>query len=457
MANEIVFQSGKPSGYVNYTVATFSNWRALEDAAKFIRTTKPNTQVDRARESYKGFVENVLSNPSNPKISSYGMFGKHPKSYKEAMERSTYIYYDEYTKIKKKVERAVSENLKKSSTVEAMKPRLVFNDKQIGEFVFDRAAMALQPEIFVYSFVYKKVINFLEDKIKYEGKRMFLVEQGKKKDQEKLTEVFYTLKVEKPDGTEEYVVIKGEETLAKASEMGIVSCTSSNKKVYLHKEKKPKIFNGVKIIVGLTAGGFTSWTNDFYTGITAAIVTEVLEGLGYTVDVEVAVGGGRCGGCDRRLNFPNVNFKGKGRRLFTFTAKSFDDQLDIDGLLYTLSDPSFHNIKWISLLNDFFNFFDDEIDTADGSSTASRYSGNSGNPAGTWHGIEDSDMTNPIGMYHLAMDIKKGNTNLMHFYIHRVKDEADVVAQITDLVLTCENRNLEALKLYSEHDFGLDN
>jgi hypothetical protein len=55
------------------------------------------------------------------------------------------------------------------------------------------------------------------------------------------------------------------------------------------------------------------------------------------------------------------------------------------------------------------------------------------------------------------MDIKKGNNNLMHFYIHRVKDEADVVAQITDLILTCENKNSEAIKLYSEHDFGLDN
>ena len=103
MANEITFQSGKPRDYVNYTIMPFSSWRALEDTAKYIRSTKPNTQVDRARESYKGFVENVLNNPSNPKISSYGMFGKHPKSYQEAMDRGTYIYYDEYSKIKKKV------------------------------------------------------------------------------------------------------------------------------------------------------------------------------------------------------------------------------------------------------------------------------------------------------------------------------------------------------------------
>jgi hypothetical protein len=52
------------------------------------------------------------------------------------------------------------------------------------------------------------------------------------------------------------------------------------------------------------------------------------------------------------------------------------------------------------------------------------------------------------------MDIEKGNKNLIHFYIHQVKDEADVVRQVTDLVLTCENKNLQALEKYSSNDFS---
>jgi hypothetical protein len=111
--------------------------------------------------------------------------------------------------------------------------------------------------------------------------------------------------------------------------------------------------------------------------------------------------------------------------------------------LYTLCDPSFHNIKFISLLNYFFKFFGDQLDT-------------NANPSSTWHGIGDYDMINPIGMYHKHMDMKKGNNNLIHFYIHQVGSEQDVVRQITDLVLTCENKNLEALKKYSSHDFGID-
>jgi hypothetical protein len=253
--------------------------------------------------------------------------------------------------------------------------------------------------------------------------------------------VVYALKVEAEDGKTEFVEIKGESSLSEAVKKGIVSCTSANKKVYLYKEKKPKMFNGVKIIVGLTAGGFTSWDNDFYTGIAAVSCVDVLESLGYSVDVEVAVGGGRCGGCSRKLNFGGNYIE--GRRFFTFTAKSFDEPMDLDGLLYTLCDPSFHNIKFISLLNYFFRFFGDQLDTKP-------------NPSSTWHGIKDTDMINPIGMYHKKMDIKKGNNNLIHYYIHQVEGEQDVIRQITDLVLTCENKNLEALKKYSSHDFGID-
>jgi hypothetical protein len=429
-AKEIQFVDGKPYDYTDYTIMPFSSWRALESFAKYIGKAMPSNAVLNANANYKTYVEEKIR---AGKTKSYGLFGRHPKTYEEAMSREKFLYYDEYKKIKEKVEKKIQEELQKNSIVEAMKPKLVFNDKQIGEFVFDRAAMSLQPEIYFYSPSKNREVDSLKEKIIYENEKMFL-ESDK-------TLVVYALKVEK-DGAVNFLEIKGEKTIAEASAMGIVSCTSANKKVYLYKEKKPKMYNGVKIIVGLTAGGFTSWDNDFYTGIAAASCVDVLESLGYAVDVEVAVGGGRCGGCYKKLKF-NGRLT-RGRRFFTFTAKSFDDQIDLDGLLYTLCDPSFHNIKFISLLNYFFKFFGDELDS-------------SPNPSSTWHGISGEDMINPIGMYHKYMDIKKGNENLIHFYIHQVKDENDVIRQITDLVLTCENKNLQALQKYSSHDFGIDN
>ena len=428
--NEIRFIDGRPAGYTKYTMMPFSSWRALESFAKYIEKTQPSAEVETANANFKSYVEGKLRSGDTK---AYGLFGKHPRNYEEAMSRTKFLYYDEYKRIKEKVEKKIREELQKSSIVEAMKPKLVFNDKQIGEFVFDRAAMSLQPEIYYYSPSKKREIDALKEKIIYEGKKMFL-ETDK-------SLVVYALKVEKEDGENEFIEIKGESSLSEAVKKGIVSCTSANKKVYLYKEKKPKMFNGVKIIVGLTAGGFTRWDNDFYTGIAAVACVDVLESLGYSVDVEVAVGGGRCGGCSKKLLFDNRY--SEGRRFFTFTAKSFDEQVDLDGLLYTLCDPSFHNIKFISLLNYFFRFFGDQLDTR-------------ANPSATWHGIGDYDMINPIGMYHKHMDMKKGNNNLIHFYIHQVGSEQDVVRQITDLVLTCENKNLEAIKKYSSHDFGID-
>ena len=425
--------------HTDYSIMNFPNWKALQDFALKVKNDNPSSIVETANESFKDYVEQTLRNPNSGNIKSYGLFGKQPKTYKEAMERETFLYYDEYKEIKKKVEKKIAEELQKSSIAETMKPKLVYNDKEIGEFVFDRAAMALLPEIFYYSPSKKREVDVLNEKIIEDGNVMVLASDR--------TAVVYAFKIETDEKDAQgkiiyiYYEVKGEHSLEEASKLGVVQCTSSNKKVFLYKEKKPKQYNAIKIITGLTAGGFTSWTNDFYTGIATGVVVEVLESLGYSVHVEIAMGGGRCAGCYRKLFFDGR--RTHGRRFFTFTAKSFDESLDTDGLLYTLCDPSFHNIKFISLLNYFFKFFGDEIDTR-------------GNPSSTWHGIGGEDMMSPIGAFERQKDFKRGDKNLLHFYIHKVKDEAEVIQQITNLVLTAENINLEVLKKYATHDYGID-
>ncbi len=433
MPVNLIGSAARPSSYTNYTIMRFPDRRSLEAFAKDVLVKNPSSTVQLANDNFKQYVEGKLASSNSSNIEPYGLFGKQPRSYKEAMERNKFIYYDEYKRIKKVVEKKVAEELQKSSTAEVMKPRLVYNDKQIGEFIFDKAAMALAPELFYYSPSHGRKVDIINEKVIKDGDKLSLASDG--------TPVVFAFEITKGNGGIEYFEVNGEESLEEANKIGIVTCTSTNKKVFLYKEKKPKMYNAVKIVVGLTAGGFTYWKNDFYTGLTAGIVVDVLEGLGYSVDVEIVMGGGRCGACGRKLLF-NGSFT-HGRRFFSFTAKNFDEPMDADGLLYTLCDPSFHNIKFISLLNNFFKFYGDEIDTA-------------GNPAMTWHGVETVDMTNPIGMYEKYIDNKKGDKNLLHFYIHQIMDEPSVVQGITDLVLTCENINLQALKKYSTHDFGTD-
>lgn len=442
MVGEINYINGRPYAYTEYTLMPFSSWEALESFAKISLRLKPNQEVVRANNAFKEFIQEKLrelSGSSNAEFSSYGINGKHPRSYEDAIKRKKFIYWEEYKEIKKQVEKKIQEELQKSKIIEVMKPRFVYNDRQIGQFIYERAAMSLIPDIFLYVPSKKREVSS-DEKVIQRDEKMYLLSDD--------SLVVNAIKVEFGNGTSEYFELEaeGEETLKKAQKKaeesnGTLLCSSTNKKVYLYKEKKPKMFNAVKIIVGMTAGGFTSWKNDFYTGIAAAACTDVLESLGYSVHVEVAVGGGRCSGCYRKLNF-NGTFM-HGRRFFTFPVKKFDELLDLDSLLYTLSDPSFHNIKFISLLNNFFNFYGDQLDTR-------------GNPSSTWHGIEEEDMINPIGMYHKYQDFKNNQSNVLHFYIHRVKNQREVIEQITQLALECENKNLKALLKYSTHDFGIN-
>ena len=91
----ITFGAPKPYNYTKYTILGFPSWKALTDFAQEVKETRRNPQVDFANANFKIYVNRILSNPSTrPEISSYGLFGKAPKSYDEAMSRETFLYYD---------------------------------------------------------------------------------------------------------------------------------------------------------------------------------------------------------------------------------------------------------------------------------------------------------------------------------------------------------------------------
>lgn len=447
-----------PLDYTVWSIQTFPSFRVLKKFIEKVQATMPNPIADRANANFQIYIDRILSKPNkNPKIKYYGMNNKQPRNYVEAMQRDKFVYYDDYKALKKRLEKTIQKELQKQSTAEVLKPKFVYNDKQLGEFTFDKAAMSLIPKTYYYSFVYDREIDILSEQIIREGNVIILKLDG--------TLVDLAIKVKTPEGDEKFIKVDPENpsvSLDEARKIGVVDCTSTNKKVYLYKQKIPKTFNAIKIIVGLTAtGGFTKWQgsmgeigNDFYTGLTAMVVADVLESLGYSIQIELVLGGGRCGGCYRKLN----NFRGgiaSGRRFFGFTVKPFDGLMDMDSLLYTMCDPSFHNIKFVSLLNYFFTFYGDEIDTNDHyGGSGDRSNSNFGNPQYTWHGIEPSDMTFPIGQYYKSMDIKKGNTSVLHFYINRVGSEADAVLEIRDIILTAEDLNREAAEKYKQYDFS---
>jgi len=94
-------------------------------------------------------------------------------------------------------------------------------------------------------------------------------------------------------------------------------------------------------------------------------------------------------------------------------------------------------------LNNVFNLYGDQYDRDP-------------NPALTWHGVETNDLVHPIGTYLKALQFKKGNKDLLNFFVSQVKSEQDILRQVEDMVLTCENINIDAIKKFSAHDYGID-
>ena len=88
---------GKPAEYQNYTINTFSSWRALQKAALQINKNKPNTDVDKSNAAFENYVNSKIQSGDTD---YYGLFGKHPVSYEDAMKRTNFVYWDEYKKIK---------------------------------------------------------------------------------------------------------------------------------------------------------------------------------------------------------------------------------------------------------------------------------------------------------------------------------------------------------------------
>ena len=405
------------------TVLNFQDYKKFEQFIEESKKIFGTPTLSTANANFSDFINIELSLITSNASSPYGMYGKHPRTYQEAIDRNSFIYWEEYKSLKKSLFNDIKKIIEKNSVAEITKPQMVFNDRQIGEFIYDRAARALEPEIFFYSPSKNRVVDLSKEKIYFKEDKIYLESDN--------SLVIRAMKIEKPDGTIEYLESVDDESIKKASEKGIVSVTSTNKKVYLYKQKLPKEYKAIKIMVALSSGGFTAWNNDFYTGMAAVLLVEVLESLDYSVELVVALGGGRCEYCPLKLMM-NGRLK-HGRRYILVKLKEFGEFADMDKLLYMLCDPSFHNVKFVGMLNTLYTIYGDQLDT-------------NPNPSGTWHAIEEQDCIHPLGDVLKAQDIANNNRGLLYYYLWRIKDANEILYKVTNIALLADTYNIEALK-----------
>jgi len=420
-------QSTKLNDYQDFSIQCFDSideFVAYSELAKSKGNQQLFTFLDRERDD----IDVVLQNSRNNK---YGLKGtdKAPLSYQDALNRKTFVYKDEYEKAKEIAKKLLDKNLEKSSLAEAMKSKMIFTERELGEFIYERASMSIKPNLFYYSEIHKIEIDEKEiDSVVENGRDVYTY----KKDG---TKIIICLKVtvppDKEGGKETYEYYEASKTtdadLEKIVAKGhIISISSNVKKVYQFKEKHPRLKNAIKIFLGTTVGGFTSGSDygDFYTGVTASLLVEYLESRDYSVEVVMVLGGGRCTGC-LSLGYP-LNTKTKyGRRFIGVTVKKFDEQLDLDKLLYWTADPSALHIKMLRYMNVFHWLYGDKMTYL----------------SSFWHGITPQDLVCPIGNFYKATDIKKGNKDLMYYFVHQVDGESDVARAVFNIVQTCENVN----------------
>ena len=60
---------------------------------------------------------------------------------------------------------------------------------------------------------------------------------------------------------------------------------------------------------------------------------------------------------------------------------------------------------------------------------------------GKWHSITHNDLSSPIGTYYKFKDIKKGNKDLLYYFVHQVENESAIAQAVLSILLTSENIN----------------
>ena len=133
------------------TVLNFQDYKKFEQFIEESKKIFGTPTLSTANANFSDFINIELSLITSNASSPYGMYGKHPRTYQEAIDRNSFIYWEEYKSLKKSLFNDIKKIIEKNSVAEITKPKMVFNDRQIGEFIYDRAAMALEPEIFFYS------------------------------------------------------------------------------------------------------------------------------------------------------------------------------------------------------------------------------------------------------------------------------------------------------------------
>ena len=223
------------------------------------------------------------------------------------------------------------------------KPELTFNDRGLGNFVFDRAAQSLQ---YKYDYWSPTLERLVDD-----------TEFTKVADDDEDAPPRFTLDA---DGSE---VIRR----VQQQENGLPAVVTANKKVFAYTPRNDKLSGGVELFV--SAGNYHfSGTEFMYSGLVVILITKMLERAGIKVKITVVVGWMSALVVNYRPDYianfnPDPVSAKRSQELFKLeigaadarqrdtycaalvTAKNFNESLDRNLLALVTSDPRFWQVE----------------------------------------------------------------------------------------------------------------
>ena len=199
----------------------------------------------------------------------------------------------------------------------------VYNDRELGNFSFDRASINLIP---VFEFYDDSIPNSVENEnVERKDNKTFNKKNG--------NEIFWIPKYEdsvksvracklKREGKPIYEIMEDAELKPK-------KFTSNVKKSFVYQEKRPMPKKAVRIFVDLMASGGYDSNNLKWQGYAGVGLAKFLQAIGFEVSIVAMFGwvNGRLG------------------QVFCFTAKEFGEPMNFNYLLYLLSDSAVLRLK----------------------------------------------------------------------------------------------------------------
>lgn len=400
-----------------------------------------NRTINGSSETYqyvfdytKRNAQNIIDG-RNPNTSNRSWFGEPLiSSAQEGLDRTRYQRMDDYENIYNLYIKPRIQDIVKSSMAKLEQPQMRFNDRQLGIFDFNRASLGLIPVYKYYSIKHKKMVEGDEVDIVQDGEKFIykLIKDGSPvalvpsllTDDDKLRYKIYD---------EIYKTGEVFETIAKYDVRigGVDAFTSTYKKVWVLKEKVKKLKNAIRIFVKIGENAYCRFDNYKWNGYLALGIAEVLDMLGYAVNIVGIYG------TNQRINY---NKDGKliyGTRFNYINLKRFDETLDKGSILYFTSDMTFFRLKIFDCLIKEADKNFDYIDTGLGSSA------------------EIPDIEKVIYKEFGRRDkmwnnkgLLENNSQFLYYIIGDIATEQELSQKLLDITTDVINKNAEARQLF---------